>query len=61
MGYNKMPKRISGHTVRIPDDIWDYMMKYGKEKAIRRKDVQPLGVSFADLLAMYIKDHGGDL
>lgn len=56
-----MPKRISGHTVRIPDDVWDYMMKYGKEKAIRRKDVEPLGVSFADLLAMYIKDHGGDL
>ena len=61
MTSNVMAKRISGHTVRIPDDIWDFMTGYAKEKALRRKDVDPMGISFSDLLRMYIVDNGGKL
>lgn len=54
-------KDIEKHNVQIPRDIWEFIVLYGKEKAVRRVGVPPVGLSWADLLRMYINDHGGNL
>ena len=54
-----MAKRVSGHTVRISDDVWEFLQDYAKSKALRRKGVSPFGMSFNDILDLYIKDKEG--
>lgn len=54
-------KDIDKHNVQIPRDIWEFIILYGKEKAVRRKGVPPVGLGWADLLRMYIIDNGGVL
>jgi len=48
------------HHVRIPDDIYQFIKGYGK-KVVRRKDSDPIMVSFGDILRAYLEDHGDEL
>lgn len=50
------PKVGTGHVARISDATWDFLQAWAKKAAVRRKGVDLVGLSFNDILELYISD-----